>query len=366
MDLPLKTIPLDALHRRLGARMVPFAGYAMPVCYPTGILTEHLHCRSKAALFDVSHMGQATLYGPAAPALERVVPGDIQGLKLHRQLYTLLLSETGGILDDLMVANYGDCLRLVVNASRKADDYAHLVAHMPSNVRLQPHDDRALFALQGPLATKVIARLSDEIATLGFMDAAEVTLCGTPCWISRSGYTGEDGYEISVPLNDAEALAERLLAEPEVAPAGLGARDSLRLEAGFCLYGSDIDENTDPVEAGLSWTIGLRRKSDWDFPGAAVIRRRLFDGAPRRLRVGLRPNGRTPARAGTEILSVDGAVVGQITSGGFAPSVGAPVAMGYVRRDLALEQTSLLLNVRGRHVPATVVAMPFVPHHYVR
>ena len=360
---------LDALHRRLGARMVAFAGYLLPLHYPTGILTEHLHCRSGAALFDVSHMGQAALFGAAGPALERLVPSDIQGLKVHCQRYTLLLSESGGILDDLIVANYGHCLRLVVNASRKVDDYAHLVAHLPKNIRLELHDDRALLALQGPSAAKVVARLSDEVSALGFMSAAEVTLDRIPCWISRSGYTGEDGYEISVHQDQAEALAERLLAEPEVAPAGIGARDSLRLEAGLCLYGNDIDESTDPVEAGLSWTIGLRRKSDWDFPGATTIRRRLFDEGPRQprqLRVGLRPDGRTPARAGTEVLALDGTVVGRVTSGGFSPSLGTPIAMGYVRQDLAAERTQLLCNVRGRHLPATVVPMPFVPHNYVR
>jgi aminomethyltransferase len=365
-DPALKTTPLDALHRRLGARMVPFAGYAMPVQYPAGVLAEHLHCRAKAALFDVSHMGQATLHGPAAAAaLERMVPGDIQGLRPQRQRYTLLLADDGGIIDDLMVANYGDRLRLVVNASRKTEDYAHLAAHLPDDVVLEPHDDRALLALQGPLAGAVLARLSAAAAALPFMAVGAFEIAGAPCWVSRSGYTGEDGFEISVPAADAEAFAERLLAEPEVAPAGLGARDSLRLEAGLCLYGSDIDLATDPVEAGLVWTIGKRRRMAWDFAGAAAVRARL-DGGPARLRIGLRPDGRAPARAGTAILAPDGKPAGHVTSGGFAPSLGVPVAMGYVRRDLAGDGTKLLLEVRGRHLPATVVPMPFVPHRYLR
>jgi aminomethyltransferase len=361
----LKTTPLEALHRRLGARMVPFAGYAMPVQYPAGVLAEHLHCRSHAALFDVSHMGQATLHGPAAAALERLVPGDMQGLEPFRQRYTLLLAESGGILDDLMVANYGDRLRVVVNASRKTDDYAHLRAHLPDNVRLEPHEDRALLALQGPLAAAVIGRLSAEAAALPFMAVAELSLAGIACWISRSGYTGEDGFEISVPTFEAETLAERLLAETEVAPAGLGARDSLRLEAGLCLYGNDIDEDINPIEANLAWAIGKQRKMASDFAGAATIRAQLDDG-PTRLRVGLRLDGRALARSGTEILTSDNSVVGEITSGGFAPSLGVPIAMGYVRPDLATDGTPLLLSVRGRQLPARIVPMPFVPHRYFR
>ena len=278
---------------------------------------------------------------------------------------TLLLEESGGIIDDLMVANYGDRLRLVVNASRKATDYAHLTAGLPVGIVLEAHTDRALLALQGPLAATVMARLSPEAAALPFMAVAELAIAGAACWISRSGYTGEDGFEISVPDSAAEAFTERLLAEPEVAPAGLGARDSLRLEAGLCLYGNDIDLTTDPVAAGLTWTIGKRRKMAWDFAGAAAVRARLDEG-PARLRVGLRPEGRAPARAGTAILAPDGAPVGEVTSGGFAPSLAAPIAMGYVRRDLAADGTSLLLSVRGRPLPATVVPMPFVPHRYLR
>jgi aminomethyltransferase len=363
--------PLDALHRRLGGRMVGFAGYLLPVQYPAGIIAEHQQCRERAALFDVSHMGQASLHGAeAAAALERLVPGDLLGLKPGRQRYTLLLNECGGIIDDLMVTHHGargdeDRLVLVLNAARKRIDLDHLAARLPASVRLEPHDDRALLALQGPAAAAVMARLAPEAASLGFMAAGVFPLGGAACWISRSGYTGEDGFEISVPAAQAEAVAERLLAEPEVAPAGLGARDSLRLEAGLCLYGNDIDELTTPVEAGLTWTIGKRRRTDWDFPGAAAIRDQLDNGATR-LRVGLRPEGRAPARAGTLIAAEDGTEAGTVTSGSFAPSLGAPVAMGYVRRDLAADGTALSLVVRGRRLPAVVSPMPFVPHRYRR
>jgi aminomethyltransferase len=363
---PLKTSPLDAWHRALGARMVAFAGYAMPVQYQ-GVLAEHLHCRSAAALFDVSHMGQATLTGAnAAAALERLVPGDLLGLKPGRQRYTLLTNEAGGIIDDLMVANLGDGrLFLVVNASRTDDDFTHIGASLPAGVQLRPHEDRALLALQGPAAAAVIARIGPVAAQLPFMGVAAVTLAGIPCLVSRSGYTGEDGFEISVPADHAEALAQRLVAEPEVAPAGLGARDSLRLEAGLCLYGNDIDELTTPVEAGLTWAIGRRRRAAWDFPGAAAIRDQFEHGANRH-RVGIRPDGRAPARAQAEIVAGDGTAAGTVTSGGFSPTLSGPIAMGYVRRDLAADGTALHLIVRGRSLPARVVPMPFVPHRYAR
>jgi aminomethyltransferase len=372
---PLSVTPLDAWHRRLGARMVPFAGYAMPVQYDLtgrladrcrgGILAEHLHCRSAAALFDVSHMGQATISGtnPAA-ALERLVPGDILGLKPGRQRYTLLTNEAGGILDDLMVANPGGgVLSLVVNASRKDVDFTHLAAALADGAHLTVLPDRALLALQGPLAADVLARLCPDAATMGFMGVATVPVAGIPCLISRTGYTGEDGFEIAVAADQAEALADRLLIEPEVAPAGLGARDSLRLEAGLCLYGNDIDELTSPVEAGLTWVIGKRRKMAWDFPGGPVIRDQLDNGAAR-YRVGIRPDGRAPARAGTTILAEDGTAAGVVTSGGFGPSVNAPIAMGYVRKDLTADGTRLGLMVRGKPLPASVVPLPFVQHHY--
>jgi aminomethyltransferase len=363
---PLKTTPLDAWHRAHGARMVEFAGYAMPVQYQ-GVLAEHLHCRSQAALFDVSHMGQATLTGATATAaLERLVPGDMLGLKPGRQRYTLLTNEAGGIIDDLMVANLGrERLFLVVNASRKDIDLPHIATDLPAGVRLDPHEDRALLALQGPAAATVMARLSPEAAALPFMGIAEVTLAGASCLVSRSGYTGEDGFEISVPAEHAEALTDRLTAEPEVAPAGLGARDSLRLEAGLCLYGNDIDELTTPVEADLNWVIGKRRRTNWDFTGANAIRDQFEHGAHRH-RVGIRPDGRAPARALTDVVADDGTAAGTITSGGFSPTLSAPIAMGYVRKDLAAEGTALHLMVRGKPLPARVVPLPFVPHRYAR
>ena len=361
----LRTSPLDALHRRLGARMVPFAGYELPVQYPAGVMAEHAQCRERAALFDVSHMGQISLHGPqAAAALETLVPGDMLGLKPGRQRYTLFLDEAGGILDDLMVANHGDRLLLIVNASRKQADATHLATRIPQ-VTAERHDDRALLALQGPAAATVLGRWSPEAAALPFMGVASLHLAGSPVWISRSGYTGEDGFEISLPAADAEAFAERLLAEPEVAPAGLGARDSLRLEAGLCLYGNDIDELTSPVEAGLSWTLSKRRLQARDFPGAIAICDQLAHG-PTRLRVGLRPDGRAPARSKTVIAALDGTEAGSVTSGGFGPTLGAPLAMGYVRRDLATAGQNLTLLVRDKQLPASVCALPFVPHRYVR
>ena len=357
--------------------MVPFAGYAMPVQYDLtgdlaarcrgGVLAEHLHTRAHAGLFDVSHMGQAILAGAnVATALETLVPGDIASLKPGRQRYTLLTNEAGGINDDLMVARMDeDRLFLVVNASRKDVDFPHIAANLPDHLTLTPWEDRALLALQGPEAAAVMARLSPDAAALPFMGVAAVTLGGIDCLVSRSGYTGEDGFEISVPAEHAEALADTLIAQPEVAPIGLGARDSLRLEAGLCLYGNDIDELTSPIEAGLTWVIGKRRKLNWDFPGGLLMRDQLDNGVPRR-RVGIRPDGRAPARALTTIVAEDGTEAGTITSGGFGPSVNGPIAMGYVRRDLAADGTRLNLIVRGKTIPATVVPLPFTPHHYSR
>jgi aminomethyltransferase len=363
---PLKTVPLDAWHRSLGARMVEFAGYSMPVQYQ-GVLAEHLHCRAQAALFDVSHMGQATLSGAtAAAALERLVPGDILGVEPGRQRYTLLTNEAGGILDDLMVANIGaDRLFLVVNASRKSIDFTHIAASLPLGAQLRPHEDRALLALQGPSAAAVIRRIAPQAAQLPFMGVASVTLAGVACLVSRSGYTGEDGFELSLPASEAQAVAQRILDAPEVVPAGLGARDSLRLEAGLCLYGNDIDELTSPIEADLAWVIGRRRRASWDFPGATVIRDQLERGATRR-RVGIRPDGRAPARALTEIVASDRTEAGIVTSGGYSPTLSAPIAMGYVRKDLAAAGHALYLMVRGKPLPARVVPMPFVPHRYAR
>jgi aminomethyltransferase len=375
--VPLATIPLDHWHRSHGARMVPFAGYAMPVQYDLtadlatrckgGVLAEHLHTRSHAGLFDVSHMGQAMLTGTnVAAALETLVPGDIAGLKPGRQRYTLFTNEAGGIIDDLMVARLDeDRLFLVVNASRKDIDFSHLAANLPDHIRLTIHDDRALLALQGPEAAAVMARLSPAAAALPFMGITATTIGATEILVSRSGYTGEDGFEISVASAAAETLADTLIQQPEVVPIGLGARDSLRLEAGLCLYGNDLDELTTPVEAGLTWVIGKRRKLNWDFPGGLVVRDQL-DNGPLRRRVGIRPDGRAPARALTTIMAEDGTEAGTITSGSFGPSVNGPVAMGYVRRDLAADGTRLTLLVRGKAIPATVVPLPFVPHRYLR
>jgi aminomethyltransferase len=370
-DTPLETAletPLGALHRALGGRMVPFAGYAMPLHYAAGIMAEHLHCRAAAALFDVSHMGQAELRGEAAAAaLERLTPADVQGLRPGRQRYGLLTTETGGIFDDFMVARLGpDRLFLVVNASRKAADLARIADALPADVALQPLPGRALLALQGPEAAAAIAPLAPAVAALSFMAVAETPVAGIPAIVTRSGYTGEDGFEISVAADQAELLAQALLSQPGVQPAGLGARDSLRLEAGLCLYGQDIDDTTSPIEAALTWTIGKRRRMAWDFPGAERVRAELAEGAPR-LRVGVQPEGRQPARAGTPIhAGGDGPPIGVVTSGGFGPSVGGPVAMGYVARGHAADGTPLALMVRGRSLPARVAPLPFVPHRYAR
>ncbi|HUC70612.1 MAG TPA: glycine cleavage system aminomethyltransferase GcvT [Stellaceae bacterium] len=363
---PLKRTPLYSLHQSLGARMVPFAGYEMPVHYPAGILAEHLHTRAAAGLFDVSHMGQLRLVGAdPATALETLVPGDINGLGPMRMRYTLLLNGAGGILDDLMATRLGDGLFLVVNAATKNADCTHLRDHLDGIVTIERLDERALLALQGPWAAAVLSRLAEGVAELPFMTAAEVALDGHRCLVTRSGYTGEDGFEISLPAAGAQALAERLLAEPEVKPVGLGARDSLRLEAGLCLYGHDIDETTTPVEADLGWAIGKRRRDEGGFPGAAVILRQLAQG-PARKRVGIRPDGRAPARELTPIADSAGAGIGQVTSGGFGPSAAAPVAMGYVDAAHAAQGTPLRLIVRGTARPARVARLPFVPHRYHR
>jgi len=362
----LALTPLDRLHRELGAKMVPFAGYELPVHYAAGILAEHQHSRASASLFDVSHMGQLALRGArAADALEALLPGDITGLGAGRMRYSFLTNERGGILDDLMVTNAGDHLFVVVNAACKERDIAHLAAGLAGKAAVEPLSDRALLALQGPKAVEVMARFAPAARDLAFLSGAALTVGGVHCFVTRSGYTGEDGFELSVPAAHAEALARRLLAEPEVKPAGLGARDSLRLEAGLCLYGHDIDETTTPVEAGLAWAIGKRRRAAGGFPGDVVIRRQLADG-PARQRVGIRPDERAPAREGTEITDGAGRVIGKVTSGGFGPTVGGPIAMGYVERAAAAEGTRLGLLVRGTERPARVVALPFVAHRYRR
>jgi len=349
----LKT-PLDTLHRRLGGRMVGFAGYEMPVQYE-GIIAEHLACRNKAALFDVSHMGQAELNDAAA--FEKLVPGDIIGLKPGRQRYTLLLNEAGGIVDDLMVANLGNRFQIVLNASRKHADLKHL-AEFGVAVRELP--DRALLALQGPKA----AGMLPEGASLSFMGAGEFEIAGIACVVTRSGYTGEDGFEIGCAAEFGPALAEALLARGAV-PAGLGARDSLRLEAGLCLYGNDIDESTNPVAANLTWALAKRRKMAWDFLGAEPIRIALENGTAEKL-VGIRVEGRAPARAGTVIRSSNGKTIGRVTSGTFGPSLNVPVALGYVRSDCAADATSLELLIRDKAIPGIVSPLPFIPHRYVR
>jgi aminomethyltransferase len=369
-DAPLRRTPLYELHRARGARMVGFAGYEMPVQYPTGIIAEHLHTRTQAGLFDVSHMGQIRLDGAgAANALEALVPGDLQALMPRHMRYTLLLNEQGGILDDLMATRLpdgaGDGLMLVVNAACKEADLAHLQAHLDRSVTIEPRFERALLALQGPKAATVLSRFAPDVARIPFMSAAELSLADAPCIVTRSGYTGEDGFEISLAADHAVSVAERMLAEPEVAPIGLGARDTLRLEAGLCLYGHDIDETTTPVEAGLAWTIGKRRRVEGGFPGAAIILRQLADG-PARRRVGIRPDGRAPAREGTAIVDPAGNPIGQVTSGGFGPSVNAPVAMGYVGAVQSAEGTALALIVRDVARPARVARLPFVSTHYYR
>ena len=363
---PLKRTPLYDLHRAKGARMVAFAGYEMPVQYPAGIIAEHLHTRAKAGLFDVSHMGQIRLHGEnAAAALEKLVPGDLQGLKPGQMRYTLLLNEQGGILDDLIATRIDNGLLLVVNAACKDADLAHLQSALDRSVAVEPRFERALLALQGPAAVAVLARLSGGLDLLPFMSLAEATVAGSPALISRSGYTGEDGFEISLAAADAVAVAEVLLNQPEVAPVGLGARDTLRLEAGLCLYGHDIDEATTPIEAGLAWTIARRRRAEGGFPGAATILRQLAEG-PARRRVGILPDGRAPARDGTAILDPSGNPLGKVTSGGFGPSVGGPVAMGYVAAAHAASGSELSLVVRDVPRPAHVAPLPFVPTRYYR
>jgi aminomethyltransferase len=367
-EIPLKSTPLHALHVSLGAKMVPFAGYDMPVQYPLGVLKEHLHTRAAAGLFDVSHMGQGTLTGKdVAAALETLVPGDIAGLAPGQIRYTLLLNDQGGIIDDLMVTRAAapDTLYLIVNAACKDGDFAHIAAKLAGKAVLTRHEDAALLALQGPTAAAVLAQFIPAAAAMDFMTSRVETFEGVPVRLFRSGYTGEDGYEISVPVTAAENVAKALLAAPGVQPIGLGARDSLRLEAGLCLYGSDIDSTTTPVEAGLSWVIGKRRREQGGFPGAARIQKELKEGAARK-RVGIKPLGRAPARAHTEIHDKNGHKIGEITSGGFGPSANAPVAMGYVDAAYAKAGTPLSLIVRGSVLPAEVIVLPFVPHRYVK
>ena len=353
LGVVLQKTPLDALHRRLGARMVEFAGYEMPLQY-AGIMAEHNACRTGAALFDVSHMGQVEIADAAR--FEYLVPGDIQGLKPGRQRYTLLLNEAGGIIDDLMVANLGPHLQLVLNAGRKEIDVAHIRGH---GLNVVTHFDRALLAVQGPKAVDIVP----EAAALKFMDVAELEIAGIHCVITRSGYTGEDGFEIGCAGSAAEDLAALLISRGAT-PAGLGARDSLRLEAGLCLYGNDIGEQTSPVAAQLNFALSKKRLAAADFIGAAPVNKALSEGPAQKL-AGIRLEGRAPARAHAEIR-VNGELVGEVTSGCFAPSLNAPIALGYIRADLATPGTALDLIVRDKPLPGIVTALPFIPHNYSR
>ncbi|MCH8550344.1 MAG: glycine cleavage system aminomethyltransferase GcvT [Natronospirillum sp.] len=368
----LATTPLTVLHEELGGRLVPFAGYSMPVQFPAGVKQEHLHTREQAGLFDVSHMGQLWLTGPDMDkALEALIPADICGLKEGRQRYGLLTNESGGILDDLMISRHAEGFYLVVNAACKQADIAHLRAMLPAGVHLEEMTDRALLALQGPQAEAALAELQPAVRDLVFMDNVMLDLMGEPAIISRSGYTGEDGYEISCPAHLARQLAETLLADERVKPIGLGARDSLRLEAGLCLYGHDIDTATTPVEASLNWAIGKARRSGGEraggFPGAQVILPQLAKEQPiTRRRVGLEGQGRAPVREGSILLDAQGKRIGAVTSGTFGPSVGKAIAMGYVSAELAEPGTEIQAEVRGKLLPMRVCAMPFKRADYKR
>ena len=369
-----KKTPLYDLHVELGGSLVDFAGYALPVRYPAGIMTEHLHCREAAALFDVSHMGQALLQGPdhetVAKALQALTPSAFGKLGIGRMRYSVLLNEDGGIIDDFIVTRPDDAsldgtLMLVVNGACKDGDYAHLKAHLPEGITLTPLEDKALIALQGPKAVDALARHSAKADALTFMSQTTDVIDGIDVVISRCGYTGEDGFELSCAAKDADRLALLLLAEPEVEPAGLGARDSLRLESGLCLYGHDLDTNIDPAEADLGWAIQKSRREDGAFPGAERILKGLNEG-PKRIRVGLTIQGKAPAREGAVIEDEAGNAIGIVTSGGFAPTLQAPIAMGYVDPTFSAVGTKVKLIVRKRALDAEVSAMPFVPQRYVR
>ena len=367
-DSLLKT-PLYDLHLELGGKMVGFAGYAMPVQYPLGIMGEHKHTRAKAGLFDVSHMGQVTVRGDnAALDFETLVPVDIVGIEPMTQRYALFTNEQGGIDDDLMVSNAGDHLFVVVNAACKEQDLARMQKGLP-NCEVTAITDRALLALQGPAAAAVMARIAPETADMVFMDWRPMLIDGIDCFIGRAGYTGEDGFEISVPAEQAEAFARRLLAEDEVEAIGLGARDSLRLEAGLCLYGHDLDPSTSPVEGSLLWAMQKVRRADGEraggFPGADIIFKHLAEGVTRK-RVGLLIQGRAPVREGAELQDGKGNTIGTVTSGGFGPTLEAPVAMGYVATEFAKLGTELIAIVRNREIPVTVAKMPMVPQRYHR
>jgi aminomethyltransferase len=369
-NVTLARTPLYDLHVELGARMVAFAGYHMPVQYPQGIIHEHQHTRAAAGLFDVSHMGQVSISGrPAAAALESLAPMDVVDLQIGHIRYGVFTDDSGGVLDDFMVANTGGALLAVVNAACKQDDIRRMRESMGRLCEIDELTGRALLALQGPAASEVMRALSPALDALPFMTSEDADVAGIPCGVSRSGYTGEDGFEISVAAEDAEKLARKLLANPAVAPVGLGARDSLRLEAGLCLYGQDLNRDTTPVEAGLAWTISKVRRRDGaragGFPGEERILAQLGDGPSRRL-VGLRPKGRAPVRAGAILVDADGESIGTVTSGGFGPTVGGPVAMGYVGSEHRTPGTVVQALVRGKQLATEVVPLPFVERRYYR
>jgi len=371
-DTPLLKTPLHALHVELGARMVPFAGYSMPVQYPAGLMAEHQHTRTSAGLFDVSHMGQLRLVGPqAAAALESLIPVDVIDLPVGKQRYGLLLNDEGGIIDDLMFFNRGDDIFVIVNGACKVGDIAHIQQHIGERCEVIPMPDMALLALQGPQAVTALARLAPGVEKLVFMTGGRFAVAGCDCFLTRSGYTGEDGFEISVPAAQAETLARALLAQPEVKPVGLGARNSLRLEAGLCLYGNDLDTRTTPVEASLNWAIQKVRRSGGaragGFPGAAKVLGQLDEPTRlRRKRIGLVALERVPVREHTELQTPDGRRIGEVTSGLLGPTINKPVAMAYVEPAFAALGTRLNAMVRGKAVPMEVAAMPFVPTRYFR
>ena len=367
----LLTTPLHALHVEEGAKMVPFAGYDMPVQYPLGVKKEHLHTRDAAGLFDVSHMGQLRLHGAnAAAVLESLVPVDIIDLPSGKQRYAFFTNEQGGIMDDLMVANLGDHLFVVVNAACKTQDIDHLTAHLPADVEMEVIDDRALLALQGPKASEVLARFQPSVADMLFMDVQKVDIDGVECIVSRSGYTGEDGYEISIPSADADRLCRLFLEQPEIEGIGLGARDSLRLESGLCLYGHDLDQSTTPLEGSLIWAISKCRRADGEraggFPGADKVLDQITNKNWTRKRVGLLGEGRAPVREGTELFDADGNKVGVVTSGTYGPTIEKPVAMAYVETAFSPLDTVVFAEVRGKKLPMTVSRMPFIEQRYYR
>lgn len=363
--------PLYTLHNELGAKMVPFAGFAMPVQYPMGVKKEHLHTREQAGLFDVSHMGQVRLSGAnAAAALEKLVPVDIIDLPEGKQRYALFTNPEGGIMDDLMVTNYGDWIYVVVNAACKEQDIAHMRANLGDDVTLEVLDDRALIAIQGPTAAQAVARLQPAVNEMVFMDSRIMTIDGVECYVSRSGYTGEDGFEISIPAADADRLTRLFLAQPEIEAIGLGARDSLRLESGLCLYGHDIDTTTTPLEGSLIWAISKSRRADGEraggFPGADKIYEQIAEKNWTRKRIGLLGEGRAPVREGTELFNAEGNKIGIVTSGTYGPTIEAPVAMGYVEAAYSALDTQVFAEVRGKKLPMTVARMPFIEQRYYR